>query len=329
MKPCDRLSAAGECGFSIQTNNRAESVSVNGDQACLGEGFGDSEGSGTPLLSLTLSLPLFPSASICLSFLNTELTSCIRREKDASSLRCQNVIWALSWHFHITVVRCWLAEHTAVSFLYCFLCFAILCLCLFLHLHLLFLSLFSIFMSVSPFICLPCKQTLYSSIASPLPLSVFLFLFFFSHSLFLSHLERNIEANIKKPVSHCGAFWRSPWKQIAFRRERQAQTAESPHCCSTTSGLELWPPPNEAGLMRLESPSVPPPAPRSSSSCFVQTCAMWVFQHHRLRTAPTLLSFCPLLSDEDFSAGRSWTAPIVYPRAGWLNRGTRLHYRWM
>ncbi len=51
MKAHDRLWMVGECGFSIQTNNRAESVSVNGDQACQDEGFGDSEGSGTPPLS--------------------------------------------------------------------------------------------------------------------------------------------------------------------------------------------------------------------------------------------------------------------------------------
>lgn len=54
MKAHDRLWTAGEWGFSIQTNNRAESVSVNGDQACQDEEFGDSGGLGTPPLSPSL-----------------------------------------------------------------------------------------------------------------------------------------------------------------------------------------------------------------------------------------------------------------------------------
>lgn len=91
---------------------------------------------------LPLSLPTRHSFFLCVFFSNSnrELTSCVRQEKDASSMHCQNVIWAfkLAFPYQAHVWRlCWLAKHTAISFLYCFLCFTILCLCLFLHHHLL------------------------------------------------------------------------------------------------------------------------------------------------------------------------------------------------
>lgn len=57
---------------------------------------------------------------------------------------------------------------------------------------------------------------------------------------------------------------------------------------------------------------------------------MWVFQHYRLWTALTLLTCSPLLSHKkDFSIRGSETAPVVHPRASWLNRGTGHHYKCM
>lgn len=84
MKLRDRLWTA-ECRFSIQTNNGADSVSVNGDQACLDEGFGGRR--------RALGLPL--SLLICHSFFK-QSAHLLRQTggKDASSACCQNVIWA-------------------------------------------------------------------------------------------------------------------------------------------------------------------------------------------------------------------------------------------
>lgn len=82
MKLRDRLWTA-ECRFSIQTNNGADSVSVNGDQACLDEGFGG--------WRRALGLPL--SLLICHSFFK-QSAHLLRQTggKDASSACCQNVI---------------------------------------------------------------------------------------------------------------------------------------------------------------------------------------------------------------------------------------------
>lgn len=82
MKLRDRLWTA-ECRFSIQTNNGADSVSVNGDQACLDEGFGGRR--------RALGLPL--SLLICHSFFK-QSAHLLRQTggKDASSACCQNVI---------------------------------------------------------------------------------------------------------------------------------------------------------------------------------------------------------------------------------------------
>lgn len=103
----------------------SEPKSVNGDQACLDEGFGDREGSGTPPHPCTLSL------LICRSFLK-QLTSCVKQGKDASSRHCQNVIWALWASISISrthvkaVALSSLAKRAAISFLYCCLCFTVL-----------------------------------------------------------------------------------------------------------------------------------------------------------------------------------------------------------
>lgn len=85
-------------------------------------------------------LPLSPS--ICNSALNRELTSRVRQEKDASSARCQNVIWARSRHFHIkaTCEGCCTVLTCKTHFF--FVCFVLLfSLFLLLHLLLFFLVL--------------------------------------------------------------------------------------------------------------------------------------------------------------------------------------------
>lgn len=153
-------------------------------------------------------LPL--SFSVCHSFLNRELTSCVREEKDGSSTHCQNVIWALSQHFqyqgHVwRLLRCVDLQNTL---LFVFIVFFILLFSICFELFRFFL--FSILISVSVFICLTCEHT-YSSIFQ---LSVFPLLF-----LSLSYLERST-GYYKKKKKTCLPPW-CPWKQIAFCREAQ------------------------------------------------------------------------------------------------------------
>lgn len=101
---------------------------------------------------LPLSLPM------CNSFLNRELTSCVRQEKDASSACCQNGIWTCSRHFHIKDMRegCCTVLTCKTHF---FIVFFVLLFCLFLHPYLLLYFLVSILISVSPFICLSPLRT--------------------------------------------------------------------------------------------------------------------------------------------------------------------------
>lgn len=70
---------AGGCGRSIQRYNRADSVPVNEDQACLDEGFlGTGKAQGLP--------PPNPAPPLSASAVwKRELTSCVRLGKDAFS----------------------------------------------------------------------------------------------------------------------------------------------------------------------------------------------------------------------------------------------------
>lgn len=250
-----------DCLFKRITG--AESTSVNGDQACLDEGFGDSEkAQGLPLPhTLSLSFPF------CHSFLNRELTSCVRQKKDASSTRCQNVIWALSRHFHIkdtcegccTVLTCKTHCHfisLLFSLFYCSLSLS------FLRLHLpLFFFVLHFDLCISIYLSPLAADTLFFCLFN----SLSLFLFFSPLPLppSLSHLERNTQTNIKKKLRL--TLWcllKKPLKTNCFLQGETAQTAESCHCCGATRGPELWPQSNEAGLMCLELPSFPPPAPK-------------------------------------------------------------------
>ena len=135
-----------ECGFSIQTNNRAESVSANGDQACQDEGFGDGGGSGTPPLSPS---PL-PTVSVFFSKESSPLAS--DRKKTMPP-----VLWAFSRHFHIkdTCEGCCTVLSWKHTLLYCF--FFVLLLSVFSNGF-----TFSVLYSVSPFI--PREHSLSSSI---------------------------------------------------------------------------------------------------------------------------------------------------------------------
>lgn len=112
-----------ECGFSIQTNNRAESVSANGDQACQDEGFGDG-GRLRDSPSLSLSSP-YSISLFFFFFFNRELTSRVKQEDDASS--ALSVQPAFPYQGHVwRLLHCVdLKTHTPLLF---FLCFALLCL---------------------------------------------------------------------------------------------------------------------------------------------------------------------------------------------------------
>ena len=63
-----------------------------------------------------------------------------------------------------------------------------------------------------------------------------------------------------------GLLKEAPGNKLLCSQGESAQTAESPHCCSVTPGLELWPRCNEAGLMHLESPSLYP-SPQGPQRC--------------------------------------------------------------
>ena len=137
-----------ECGFSIQTNNRAESVSANGDQACQDEGFGDGGGSGTP----PLSPPLLSLQYLSFFFFVTESSPLASDRKTMPP-----VLRAFSRHFHIkdTCEGCRAVLTWKHTLLYCF--FFVLLFSVFSNGF-----TFSVLISVSPFI--PREHLLSSSI---------------------------------------------------------------------------------------------------------------------------------------------------------------------
>lgn len=276
MKLRDRLWTA-ECRFSIQTNNGADSVSVNGDQACLDEGFGGRR--------RALGLPL--SLLICHSFFK-QSAHLLRQTggKDASSACCQNVIWAPDSAFpyqgHVwRLLHCVdlqkkkgkkhshsLCHFTVLPFFQYFLCFTI-------HRLSLVVSSPSCFFPHfwSLLICLPREQTLYSSVILT---SCFCFS---SFCLALPHLSLH-------PLTYCGAFLMKPLKTDCFHTgDRRHKQQQSPHCCSVTPGF--WPL-NPAQWSRtnafessdappLDPPHLPPPpkvlllAPLYRRECFSTT----------------------------------------------------------
>lgn len=281
MKLRDRLWTA-ECRFSIQTNNGADSVSVNGDQACLDEGFGGRR--------RALGLPL--SLLICHSFFK-QSAHLLRQTggKDASSACCQNVIWAPDSAFpyqgHVwRLLHCVDLQkkkernthtHSAISlFSLSFSIFSVLLftVCLSSCPHLLVFSpIFDLCLSVS----LPREQTLYSSVILT---SCFCFGFgFSSFCLALPHLSLH-------PLTYCGAFLMKPLKTDCFHTgDRRHKQQQSPHCYSVTPGF--WPL-NPAQWSRtnafessdappLDPPHLPPPpkvlllAPLYRRECFSTT----------------------------------------------------------
>lgn len=161
-------------------------------------------------------------------------------------------------------------------------------------------------------VCLPCVQTLYS------PIFETLFLLFPT-----PHLER------EKSQTHTVVPLKgSPWKQIALLAGRERTHSRVPSLLQRDP--RPWPL-TPVQWSRTDALGVALPLsfpPRSSSSSVVQTQAMWVFQHRGLWTAPMLLTCYPLFSYKNhFSIQRSWTAPVVHARAGWLNRGTGCRYK--
>lgn len=222
MKLRDRLWTA-ECRFSIQTNNGADSVSVNGDQACLDEGFGGRRRLwDSPSLSLS-----------AIAFLNRVLTSCVRREGKMPPVHAVRT-WSErpTPHFHIkdtcegccTVLTCKkkkgkkhshsLCHFTVLPFFQYFLCFTIHRLSLVVSSHSRFFPHFW-----SLLICLPPSWT------DALFLCHLNFLFLF---LFFLLLSRSPSPLSSPPHILWSLFDEAPENRLLSHRGQAAQTAAVP-----------------------------------------------------------------------------------------------------